>query len=249
MIIKNRFFALLLIQSISLSFPETSPASDLFFDRLSRAFEAFKVPLKQADRSPSNFSESPSGGGIPASTMRSNGCGDLTRKICKSKHTGVCEAVYVASENASAECKEKSPQNIENVCGDRNAKLFSSDSECVAPVTALNCPLEITEIKQTDVERLANCPSVQLPLCKEVCGVRYDYVDIRNFYQTDRKPGVTCIDGSDEDMRNGVAYSEDPIRKSCTENHQGNAAWCVSYNKSFNGVKFGAFVQCVGKTK
>lgn len=233
---------------VTLPFLASSAHAEVsFFDRLARAYQAF-IGENQV-HSQTNREPAQAGRLAPPSTMRGQGCGQLDRKICKSKHSGFCEAVYIASENASPECKSLSPANIEQVCGDREAKLFNSDSECVAPVPSNDCPKEIGDVRQSDIEKLYSCPAIQPSLCKQLCGSRYDSIDIRNFYQTDRKPGVTCIDGSSEDQRNGVAYNEDPVRKSCTENHQGNSAWCVSYNKSHNGVNYGAFVQCVGKTK
>ena len=75
------------------------------------------------------------------------------------------------------------------------------------------------------------------------------YSDIREFFQTNRKPGVTCLDNSIAEEKNGAKYSQDPIRNSCMEEHQGNSAWCIVYNRKLADVPFGAFVQCAGKIR
>lgn len=176
------------------------------------------------------------------------GCHDVTRKICKSIKTGLCEAVYIATDKATKECKETiTPQNIENVCGSRDSKLYNSDMECIGPVQGKNCPAQIDGIKAEHVEGIYQCLSIQKSLCYAACGARYDKIDVRNFFQTEGKPGLLCMDESIENIKNGVSLTEDKMRKSCLEVHQGVMEWCINYNLSYNGVSFGAFLQCAGR--
>ena len=99
-------------------------------------------------------------------------------------------------------------------------------------------------------------------LCRTVCGVRYDSVDIRDFFQTPSGHlGVTCIDASNDEMKNSVSFSDDRAKKhNCfgehtakgkgfgTETHRERTGrWCVKYNYSLCDVPLGAYVQCVGK--
>ncbi len=48
-------------------------------------------------------------------------------------------------------------------------------------------------------------------------------------------------------MKHGKSYAADPMRASCLEVHQGTFSWCTNYNRTVQGVNFGAFVQCQGR--
>jgi hypothetical protein len=186
---------------------------------------------------------------LSPSNMRSSDCNELTRKICKSKNTGFCEAVYIAKDKADKRCLEKSYQNIINVCGTESAKLFSNDKECVGSLSNKNCPSDLKDLKQSHVENIAGCVHLHKALCKKVCGARYDNIDVRQFFQTGRKPGLLCQDVSIEEVKAGVKYSADSQRAQCQEIHQGNFTWCTNVENSWNGVVFGAFVQCQGRMR
>jgi hypothetical protein len=184
---------------------------------------------------------------LSSSSMKNMGCNNITRKICKSSKTGYCEAVYVNNPNASEACKNFEPQNIESVCGSSTAQLFDSDMECINPLQGGNCPRTIQEIETRHVEGIYQCLSIQKDLCREVCGARYDKIDVRNFYQTGRKPGLLCMDETLDQTKNGVNLYQDPSRASCLETHEGVMKWCINYNKSYNGIDLGAFVACAGR--
>lgn len=216
---------------------------------------------------------------IGSALAASDECADLARKVCKSARTGVCEPVYVAAETSSAICKRLSWRKIETVCGTADAKLFDSDAECTSPrlgsavveqprapamaqprvpaiepvpaqtAPAVRCPASFSSLRQGDVPNIAGCLPIQKEVCRNVCGVRYDTLDVRNFGQTRGQPGLLCQDTSLEPMKNGASFASDPKRASCLEVHQGMFKWCTNYNATVNGVGFGAFVQCQGLIK
>ena len=95
-----------------------------------------------------------------------------------------------------------------------------------------------------DVPAIASCQPIHKDACREVCGARYDTLEVRSFSQTGRNSGLLCQDTSMEPMKNGVNFVADPGRASCLEVHQGAFKWCTNYNKSVRGIDVGAFVQC-----
>jgi hypothetical protein len=109
------------------------------------------------------------------------------------------------------------------------------------------CPVDLAGLRQPQVPRVASCASIHKDVCVAVCGARYDTLDIRNFGQTGSKPGLLCQDTSIEPMKNGKSYVTDPLRANCLEVHEGTFQWCTNYNRTVNGVNFGAFVQCQGR--
>ncbi len=109
------------------------------------------------------------------------------------------------------------------------------------------CPSTLAELRQPDVSRIASCASVHEEVCIAVCGPRYDKIEVRNFGQTGSRPGVLCQDTSIDSMKHGKSYAADPMRASCLEVHQGTFSWCTNYNRTVQGVNFGAFVQCQGR--
>jgi hypothetical protein len=183
---------------------------------------------------------------LSTSAMKQQGCNDVQRKVCKSSKTGYCEAVYIASDSAPQACKDFTPANIEAVCGSENASLFDTDKACIYPRESASCPKDVASITPDDVKKLYKCPALQKELCVQACGARYDTIDVRNFFQTDRAPGVLCQDTSAEKLKNGVRLTEDDSRKTCTEVHEGVSKWCTNYNKTMSGTNLGAFVQCQG---
>lgn len=181
-------------------------------------------------------------------------CDVSVRRICRlaSKQ---CIPVYVGSSETEF-CKKYNAQKIEAACGSADAVLYASDTECLQPeIDAAQkensaCPESIDKIQKSDVMQLYKCKDLHQSLCAAACGVRYDGTDIRDFWQTpEGHLGLTCIDGSREEVKNGVSLAEDSIRKSCTEEHvaAGIRKWCIVYNRSVNGVDLGAYVQCVGR--
>ncbi len=184
---------------------------------------------------------------LTTSNLRSQGCFELDRKICKSKNSGFCEAVYVANKKSSEECKNMTPKNIRNVCGSSNAHLFDNEKDCINAKPNNSCPENVSMINASHLDILYSCKSIQLELCQKVCGSRYNLIDIRNFFQTNRKPGVACIDVSTNEFKLGTTYSDDKSRVKCLEKHRGNDSWCINYNHEINGINLGAFVQCAGK--
>jgi hypothetical protein len=153
-------------------------------------------------------------------------CSNLVRKVCKSPRTGACEVVYVAAEQSSAVCRRLSWRKIETVCGAPDAKLFDTDAECVTPGRSApeaersrpaavdrappieqprvqprqdaQCPVSFSSIRQRDVAQIASCMAIQKDVCRNVCGARYDTLDVRNFGQTRGQPGLLCQDTSTE---------------------------------------------------
>lgn len=180
----------------------------------------------------------------------SKGCKDLDRRSCKSEITGHCEAVYLASSKASKECKIISKANVKNVCGNKEAKIFKSETECIAEKKVqINCPPNLKSITQDSVKLLYACPKLHKSLCKNICGARYDHVEVREFYQTGRQPGVICLDTSTDEIKAGEDYGQDPVRIKCTEVHSGISSWCIGYNYEVGSVKLGAFFKCGGKIR
>ena len=102
---------------------------------------------------------------LTTSNLRSQGCFELDRKIYKSKNSGYCEAVYVASKKSSEECKNMTPENIRNVCGSSNAHLFDNEKDCINAKSNRACPEKISMINASHVEILFSCKSIQLELC------------------------------------------------------------------------------------
>lgn len=182
---------------------------------------------------------------LSESSMRSYGCKDIIGRTCKSSKTGYCEAVYVATEKATEECKARTVDNIEKVCGSRNAKIFATSKECIG--TQAEGPPTIRDLKQKDIDRIYLYSKLHGDLCREVCGPRYDATDVRNFRQTGRKPGLACVDSSTEAKKNGTLLLGDRNRAECSEIHRGVYDWCVGYGKNWNGIDFGPFLQCLGK--
>lgn len=109
------------------------------------------------------------------------------------------------------------------------------------------CPSTFSGLRQRDVPAIASCQPIHKDACREVCGARYDTLEVRSFSQTGRNSGLLCQDPSMEPMKNGVSFVADPGRTSCLEVHQGVFKWCTNYNKSAGGIDFGAFVQCQGQ--
>ncbi len=187
---------------------------------------------------------------LSPSSMMGQGCKDLDRRSCKSEITGHCEAVYLASKKASLKCKNISKENVKNVCGDKNAKIFKSETECIGVKTdQKKCPKNLKSITQDSVKLLYSCPNLHKSLCKKICGARYNHSEVREFYQTDRQPGVICLDTSNEEIKAGEHYSKDPVRTKCTEIHSGISSWCIGYNYEIGTVKLGAFFKCGGKIR
>lgn len=187
---------------------------------------------------------------LSKSSLRSQGCDEITQKFCVEPSTNKCLGVYVALSTASEKCKNATPGNIQSVCGSPDAKIFETGKECMmsqANITQDKAIKNIKDIKQSNIEQVYSYTGLHKNLCKELCGSRYDKNDIRNFNQTGGKPGLLCSDESMEASKNGMKYTDDPTRKSCLETHAGNYTWCINYNKSFNGVDFGAFVACAAR--
>lgn len=183
---------------------------------------------------------------LSKSSLRSKGCEDITQKFCRDKQNN-CVGVYVATEKASQKCKSITPNNIELVCGIKTAHLFDTSKSCVLeeapkPIS----PKSVETLTQNDVNKIYLYTDLHKEICSKICGVRYDGIDVRNFIQTSSKPGLLCIDDS-VDEKNGMKLSEDEIRMNCTEKHRANDSWCVTYDRVFNHVSYGAFLQCMGK--
>jgi hypothetical protein len=109
------------------------------------------------------------------------------------------------------------------------------------------CPPAYSGLRSIDVPKIAACRAIHKDVCQEVCGARYDTLEVRNFVQTGHNAGLLCLDTSMAPMKNGVSFVEDPGRASCLEVHEGTFRWCTNFNKSVNGVDFGAYVQCHGQ--
>lgn len=188
---------------------------------------------------------------LSPSNMKSQGCNDITQKACRNNKTNICEGVYVANPTATQVCKDYTSVNIENVCGTKDAKIFKTHKECVLSETKVpkKQPKSLSDIKQSDIEQIYTFTKLHKNLCNDVCGARYDKIDVRQFHQTNRKSGVVCLDDSIDDIKNGVKFSDDAMRYSCLETHAGVFKWCINYNKSLNNVDFGAFLQCAGRIK
>lgn len=185
----------------------------------------------------------------PSSMLR-QGCKDLDRRSCKSEITGHCEAVYLASPKASKDCKKISKENVKNICGHIKAKIFKSETECIGVLKdQKNCPTDLQSITQDSVKSLYSCPKLHKSLCKKICGARYDHVEVREFYQTGRQPGVICLDTSSDEVKAGENYSKDPVRTKCTEVHSGVSSWCIGFDYEIGSVKLGAFFKCGGKIR
>lgn len=139
---------------------------------------------------------------------------------------------------------------MENTCGDKNAKLYNTGKECILAHTKLNpnkSPKTIQALKKSDIEKIYSYVDLHKDICREACGARYDLIDIRNFFQTERKPGLACSDQNLNKIKNGINLKDDPQRKSCTEIHSGVFRWCINYNKVLNGIDFGPYIQCAGR--
>jgi Bacterial protein of unknown function (DUF945) len=118
-----------------------------------------------------------------------------------------------------------------------------------APAPQTPCPSTFAGLQQRDVPNIAACTAFHNDVCRQVCGARYDKLEIRDFNQTSGRPGLLCQDTSMEPMKNGVSFISDPARASCLEVHEGMFRWCTNYNKTVGGIDFGAFVQCQGQIK
>jgi hypothetical protein len=81
-------------------------------------------------------------------------------------------------------------------------------------------------------------------LCKSVCGVRYDKIEIRGAAQTPNYDSVVvCLDTSAAEMKNGQSYDDARTANDCNETH---GDWCITYNKRYDGVDLGVYAQCAG---
>ena len=169
-------------------------------------------------------------------------CSKRALKFCKSSHVNGCDEIAV-----SVECPQERMEQIGSRCGHPNATLYDTRSACNAPRVEQSCPELLQEITTQDVPHIAQCEVIHKDLCKQACGERYDYAEVRNFIQTGGKPALLCMDGSLESSKNGVLLEQDINRKTCMELHHGKASWCVNYNKTVNNVALGAFVACSGK--
>ena len=185
---------------------------------------------------------------LSPSQMQSQGCHDLERKSCKSLLTGHCEAIYLATSKASQECQKISQASLKTICGDDPSNLYPSETECVgSKKIKVKCPKNMKSMTQKDVEHLYACPDLHQELCLKLCGSRFDHSEIREFYQTGRKPGLICLDGSNAIMKTGVAFDQDPVRKKCMDVHTGISKWCINHDYKIGKIKLGAFFKCGAK--
>lgn len=81
-------------------------------------------------------------------------------------------------------------------------------------------------------------------LCRSVCGVRYDKIEIRGAAQTkDYDSVVVCLDTSAADMKNGQSFDDARAANDCNETH---GDWCITYGKRYDDVDLGVYAQCAG---
>ncbi len=216
--------------------------------------------------------------------LEAAGCTAPEVRFCQTPADASSCLPVVISGTASDACDALDAEAIAATCGSPGADLYDDPAACgsiiqmgveppaeVEPITrtADGCPATPADITYEDRWILHRCTNLQPVMCDQLCGPRYNWIDVRNFWQTNGHPGPGCFDGSYADMRNGMAYDADPMREYCREIHGGGTDpdgnkrhWCVTppkpfLNKAGETVDFGwtdpqgryGWVQCVGKLK
>lgn len=104
-----------------------------------------------------------------------------------------------------------------------------------------------TDHSHDPVIALVQVKELHRTLCMNLCGARYDYSEMRNAFQTAPDPALVCIDGNADLYKNNMIMETSRHPDICTEVHGGSkGAWCIAYNKTYQGRNYGAYVQCVG---